>query len=976
MKYRWYLFGMMWTAFWLYGLHSLAAQRSYVPDSLLRDRIVRYKADLRGPYKDIRWFCTDGSFAIPRRETCPAPGGVQRARYKDEVAAWGEQEHLFIGQILSTTDRVAFWDEPNYQSRLKQYLLEKYLRAVDDGWVLRRARYYRGASQIEDEEAWGYDFLVWALSDRDRVERYFYLLREAVREVPHRADDRQTQQLRALSKYIADRYPPFGDLRVKLHGLPESGDVRRVADFIAEHRNRLDPALSDQLEALLQGLEEQYKPPDIAVIRSYLDRIPTSVGIREAVQAFVSNFGRPATGSARAVASAELLWQLREALSGTADGEVRLALFDLSLDLEEWYRMALEEWDDNDLSARMNKVCHGAMAAAGTGLLEAWEWRAVEGDLAVPLRDSISLQELREFQQQAARITRWGAAQVQAVFREEVRLFSGFEPLAEGFADDRIRSSVLLALGRETDMLGRRIALATGAPPALMDGQVQGTVRGLHPGFAKGKLVVVESTDYSGGMDKDKIYCFRRPPTHLQPVAGLAAVEAGNLVSHIQLLARNLGIPLAELSQDAFDALRRFDGQEVFLAVTPMGKVVLKQVADMTEAERQLFHAPERIRRLVEVPTDKLDLSIRSLLSLRAIGASASGRTCGPKAANLGELKRLFPEQVVEGLVIPFGIFREHMDQLMPGTDGSYWDYLQETFTRRESRAAEGRPAAQTDSLILTRLARLRAAIRTMELRPAFTDSLRRAFGETLGKEWGRLPVFLRSDTNMEDLEAFTGAGLNLTVFNVVDGAEILQGIRDVWASPFSERSYRWRQLYLSNPSQVYPSILIVPSVDVDYSGVMVTTGLSGGQADDLTIAFSRGAGGAVEGQLAESYRIHADGVVELLAPAREPVYRRLPETGGSAKAYTSFHRPMVTQGDIHALRNLAAVLAHKFPGMHPPFDVECGFRNGRLWLFQVRPYVETTPSASWLSGADTPDSRIDRLLPMTGEGSDPASGS
>ena len=52
--------------------------------------------------------------------------------------------------------------------------------------------------------------------------------------------------------------------------------------------------------------------------------------------------------------------------------------------------------------------------------------------------------------------------------------------------------------------------------------------------------------------------------------------------------------------------------------------------------------------------------------------------------------------------------------------------------------------------------------------------------------------VFVRSDTNAEDLPQFTGAGLNLTVPNVVGAGEIEQALKDVWASPFSERAYDW----------------------------------------------------------------------------------------------------------------------------------------------------------------------------------------
>ena len=92
----------------------------------------------------------------------------------------------------------------------------------------------------------------------------------------------------------------------------------------------------------------------------------------------------------------------------------------------------------------------------------------------------------------------------------------------------------------------------------------------------------------------------------------------------------------------------------------------------------------------------------------------------------------------------------------------------------------------------------------------------------------------------MEDLKDFSGAGLNLTVFNVLDEEKIWQAIRDVWASPYTERSYKWRQKFLLNPENVFPSILIIPSVDVDYSGVLITKGINVGNENDLTVAVNR----------------------------------------------------------------------------------------------------------------------------------------
>src|SRR5690606_20226655 len=154
--------------------------------------------------------------------------------------------------------------------------------------------------------------------------------------------------------------------------------------------------------------------------------------------------------------------------------------------------------------------------------------------------------------------------------------------------------------------------------------------------------------------------------------------------------------------------------------------------------------------------------------------------------------------------------------------------------------------------------------IKNMPLQTEFLAQLEEGFTQVLEKDLGAIPVFLRSDTNMEDLKAFTGAGLNLTIFNAVSRDKIISGIKDVWASPYTERSFKWRQKYLLNPENVFPSILVIPSVDVDYSGVLITKGISSGNPEDLTIAFSRGAGGAVDGQAAETYLIKDTGGIQL----------------------------------------------------------------------------------------------------------------
>ena len=85
-----------------------------------------------------------------------------------------------------------------------------------------------------------------------------------------------------------------------------------------------------------------------------------------------------------------------------------------------------------------------------------------------------------------------------------------------------------------------------------------------------------------------------------------------------------------------------------------------------------------------------------------------------------------------------------------------------------------------------------------------------------------------------------------------------MAAIARVWASPFSERAFRWRQAYMESPEHVYVSVLLLKSVPVEKSGVLVTADVDTGRPEWLTIAVSEGVGGAVAGQTAEERREEA----------------------------------------------------------------------------------------------------------------------
>lgn len=934
-------------------LALLPTNAQEIPVKNIQEKISFFKENTRGPYKSIHWFCADGEVR-EARDPCPddKDEAVQHADYRDDVKELAKKYHLFFAEILASTNRTDFWDEANNQSRLKQYQLNRYLESVDDGWIQRKSQYYRGAVQIEDEQAWGVAFYEKFLPRDTRITNHYYLLRQSLRDIPHDDDTNLAQLMRSQSKVIADKFSKFMDARIKIHGNPTKEDIAMVQKFQKDYESKLSENLKAELNALEKTMLEFYAPIHTETLKNQVQRISKNNATRARLLQFLETYDPAAKPAQNIAGLADILCVIRTEITDKTSGNDRLLLLDLSNSIEDILLKQSQEWQPDDLLGLMEKIRYLSLAAAGTGLIELWEWEKIKSELEIHLgQTQLTIEQLNNFLQTSRGVVEWSAGMVKANYQDVVDTYTQFEPLAYGFIDDRIRSSIALDLGESVSEFGAIIAKHANLSNKVLNLRSQSSIRGLNPGYAFGKLVVVEGTPENVEINPNNIYIFQKPPSDLKPVAGIMTVSEGNLVSHVQLLARNLGIPNAALSSDNLKELSKYNGENVFYAVSAKGNVLFKTEDDMTAEEKELFSKKERNSEKIAVPVEQIRLDMCDVLDMKQVDASDSGKLCGPKAANLGQLKQLFPENVVEGVVIPFGIFRKHMDQQMPGEQVSYWTYLIDTFgeanVKRKNKVSEN----DVEAYQLERLSTLKTAIEQMPLEPSFEKDLEASFTRAFKSDIGKVPVFLRSDTNMEDLKEFTGAGLNLTLFNILTKENILNGIKKVWASPYTERSFKWRQKYLSNPENVYPSILIIPSVDVEYSGVMITKGINRGTDEDLTVAFSRGAGGAVDGQIAETRLVTAKNDF-MLAPAREPGYLRLPTTGGTTKNTTTFENPILNEKNIAALRTIAAQARTKMPQetgneYKGAWDIELGFENDNLWLFQIRPFVENKNAKS-----------------------------
>lgn len=946
-----YLLALSFLISLFFNVETISSQQ--IPAAQIKKQIENYKQDERGPYYRIKWFCKDGSIRDPK-DPCPdhIGGGIQHASYKTEVTDLAKKHHVYLGNILSFYTYDEFWDQSDNHSRVKQYQLVKYLSTVDDGWIYKKGRYYRGAMQSEDEEAWGKEFYTSILANNKALSSDYYLLRESLKDIPHEGDSNTAQLIRSQSKVLADEIPDFMKIRIKIHGNPDATDIQAVEDFLKTNKSSLTQDQAAKFDELLGNMKTYYTPVSVDKLILQISQVKGTKVIEQSLIPKLKAYSASNSTGNKIKILSEIMFDTRNGLLELKDGKERLVLLDFSNVVGNDLFIQSQLWQPKSLQDLINKISELSHATVGSGLLEFWEWDAVKKHFELNANaSSMTLEALQKFMVKSRGIVEWSTAMVKAVYGEEVELYTTFEPKAYQFIDDRIRSSIILDLGKSVSQLGAIVSKHSNIENDVLGIPQAAAIRGLNPGYAFGKLVVVKGAVANIEFEKDKIYAFERPPSGLKPVAGIMTVSEGNLVSHVQLLARNLGVPNAALSNDNLNSLSKYNGQEVFYAVSNKGNVIIKLAKNMSSAEKELFSKEQKNTNKVKVPVDQINLEQTDIMNLREVKADDSGKICGPKAANLGQLKSLFPDHVVEGLVIPFGIFRKHLDNNMPGEGKSYWAYLKETYAQVDAMREDGKSVKDIDSYQLKRLTTLKNSIETIELNADFVSQLESQFTKVFKSPIGKVPVFLRSDTNMEDLEEFTGAGLNLTIFNVSSKQDILEGVKRVWASPYFERSLKWRQKYLLNPEYVFPSIVIIPGVNVDYSGVVVTTGINEGSKDDITVAFSKGAGGAVDGQAAET-RLITKSDSQLLSPSREPDYVYLKSSGGTETRYTTFETPILNKNNIQAIRDLVDQVRGKVPERTDPdykgaYDLEMGFKKDKLWLFQIRPFVENKKAQS-----------------------------
>jgi hypothetical protein len=404
-------------------------------------------------------------------------------------------------------------------------------------------------------------------------------------------------------------------------------------------------------------------------------------------------------------------------------------------------------------------------------------------------------------------------------------------------------------------------------------------------------------------------------------------------------------VPNVVVGDELLPELRQYLGRRIRIASSPGGVVRIELDEGAEEAA-----TPTITQDRISVDVGKLDLDTQRLIPTSELSSADQGVRVGPKAAQVGKLTHQFPGHVAPGLAVPFGLFAHALleREVEPGGP-TLFEWMSARFDELQAIEDPVERTARTREVLAT----IRGWFETRPPKPDKLKDFLAAVEDHFGPD-GSFGVFVRSDTNVEDLPGFTGAGINLTVPNVVGFDNLIAAMRQVWASPFTERSFGWRQGIMADPEHVYASVLLHQSVNVDKSGVMVTADADTGSLDYITVVLNEGVGGGVEGQAAETLLIRrSDGQVRLLGSATAPRKRVLLDSGGSAMVATSGAERLLTPANVRELLSVVARLPGWFD--HVPeaerattvADVEFGFLGDKLYLFQIRPFVQNKGAAS-----------------------------
>lgn len=300
-------------------------------------------------------------------------------------------------------------------------------------------------------------------------------------------------------------------------------------------------------------------------------------------------------------------------------------------------------------------------------------------------------------------------------------------------------------------------------------------------------------------------------PNDITVVAGMITAEFQTPLSHVNVLAQNRKTPNMGL-RDALEneALRALDGEWVQLTVGAFEW----SVEEITGEEAEAFiatHGPD------PVTLPEIDMTTRDLRDIVDVVVREDGQSLrdallaalpafGGKASHYSVMAQEGSIPMPDAFAVPSYYYVQMMEE--------------NGFTERV-RAWIADPEFRDDPLVRdVRLAELRDSIMLAPVSEELQDILR-----TKLEEYPEDRIRFRTSTNSEDLEGFPCAGCYEShTGNRADWNDVLDAIRETWASIWLFRTFEERSWYKVDHTSVTMALLVHHSFpDEEANGVALT---------------------------------------------------------------------------------------------------------------------------------------------------------
>lgn len=297
-------------------------------------------------------------------------------------------------------------------------------------------------------------------------------------------------------------------------------------------------------------------------------------------------------------------------------------------------------------------------------------------------------------------------------------------------------------------------------------------------------------------------------------------------------------------------------------------------------------------------------------------------RKVGGKGANLGEMTRAgFP--VPPGFVI---------------TADAYYQYLQENHLDEKIQEIL-KTVIYEDHQSLEQASK---QIKQLLLQGKLSEDLTRAITsayDTLGEKQDVL-VAVRSSATAEDLPTASFAGQQETFLNVKGKAQVLQKVKQAWASLFDARALFYRHEHHFDHFNVGIAVPVECMIESEASGVMFTVDPVTNDRSKITIEAIYGLGEMiVQGEVTpDHYEVEKDTLTILLkniATQTVKLIKQGAETKEAPVAPYAQHLQKISDEDILSLGRLAKQVEEHY---RFPQDIEWALAQGQTYLVQTRP--------------------------------------